>query len=269
MSKTIAIAGMGWLGKSFAQHLMTLGYSVKGSVTSLKKATQLQKNGFDAYVLEISEGGVTGSTDGFLKNVDVLAIMIPPGLRRETGADYVLKMSHFLSKIEQSKIQKVLLVSSTAVYDDSQGSVTEKILPDPTSQAGKQLFQVEQLFFNAPFITTSIVRFGGLFNETRQPVRYLSGRKELRGGNAPVNLIHRKDCILILSKILTQDVFGKIFNAVAPYHPIKKEYYNKKAVALGLEPPRYAEGKPNEVFKQVDSVHLRTILNYEFVYPTL
>lgn len=269
MSKTIAIAGMGWLGKSFAQHLMTLGYSVKGSVTSLKKATQLQKNGFDAYVLEISEGGVTGFTDSFLKKVNVLTIMIPPGLRRDTGADYVLKMSHFLSEIEQSEIRKVLLVSSTSVYDDSQGMVTEKTLPDPTSQAGKQLLQVEQLFFNAPFITTSIVRFGGLFNETRQPVRYLAGRKELRGGNAPVNLIHRKDCISILSEIIKQDVFGKIFNAVAPHHPIKKEYYQSKAVALGLEPPCYSEEKPNEVFKQVDSVHLETILNYAFIYPKL
>jgi nucleoside-diphosphate-sugar epimerase len=269
MPKKIAIAGMGWLGKPFAQHLLTLGYTVKGSVTSIKKATQLQQNGFDAYSVEISEGGVTGFVKEFLKTVTTLVIMIPPGLRRETGADYVLKMSHFLAEIEQTEVKNVILISSTSVYDDSQGVVTEKILPAPTSQAGKQLVQVEQLFFNAPFIATSIVRFGGLFNGSRQPVRYLAGRKELRGGNAPVNLIHRKDCVGILAEIITQDAFGRIFNAVTPHHPIKKEYYHQKAVALGLEPPIFSKAKENEIFKQVDSVNLKAVLQYKFIYPKL
>ena len=100
MSKTVAIAGMGWLGHPFAQHLLTLGYRVKGSVTSREKAAMLQSKGLDIYPVEISESGVTGEPKAFLRQADYLVILIPPGLRRNTGADYVLKMAHFLTEIK-------------------------------------------------------------------------------------------------------------------------------------------------------------------------
>jgi len=266
MKKTIAIAGMGWLGVPFAQHLMTLGYKVKGSVTSIKKASKLQKTGFNAFPLEISEAGVRGEVSAFFKDAACLVIMIPPGLRRNTGANHVLKMTHFLTEIEKSEVKKVILVSSTSVYDDHQGNVTEKDIPKPKSEAGKQLVQVEQLFFNAPFIETTIVRFGGLFGGNRQPVTYLAGRKELRGGNAPVNLIHRDDCIQILTEIIKQEAFGRIFNAVTPQHPVKEVYYSKMAKKLQLEMPQFKTEVTNTTFKQVDSVNLGAVLQYEFIH---
>ena len=264
MSKTIAIAGFGWLGKPFALHMQNLGYQLKGSATSLEKATILQKGGFDAYHLEISESGVSGSPQAFLEKVDYLVIMIPPGLRRNTGANYVLKMTHFLAEIEKSKVEKVILVSSTSVYDDAQGKVTEKSLPKPKGLAGKQLLDVEQLFFASEKIKTSIVRFGGLFGGSRQPTRYLAGRENLIDGNAPVNLIHRLDCIGILSEIIKQDAFGHVFNAVTPQHPSKSNYYTKKAVQLGLVPPFFAKEEKGDVFKQVDSELLDLVLKYNF-----
>ena len=233
-------------------------------MTSLEKATLLQKSGFDAYHLEVSESAVTGSAQAFLAESDYLVIMIPPGLRRNTGANYVLKMSHLLTEIEKSKVEKVILVSSTSVYDDVQGEVTEKSSPKPAGMAGKQLLEVEQLFFTSTKIKTSIVRFGGLFGGSRQPTRYLAGRDNLIDGNAPVNLIHRLDCIGILSEIIRQDAFGHIFNAVTPQHPTKSDYYTKKAIKLGLFPPSFAKAEEDEVFKQVDSELLDLVLKYKF-----
>jgi len=263
MSKTVAIAGLGWLGKPFAVHLQTLGYRVKGSATSIEKASILQQRGFDAYHLEISEAGISGSPQVFLSEIDYLVIMIPPGLRRNTGANYVLKMTHLLSEVEKAKVKRVILVSSTSVYDDSQGMVTEKTLPKPAGIAGNQLLEVEQLFFTSDKIKTSIVRFGGLFGGSRQPTRYLAGRDNLIDGHAPVNLIHRVDCIGILSEIIKQDAFGHIFNAVTPEHPTKSDYYTKKAIKLGLFPPSFAKAE-DEVFKQVDSELLDLVLKYTF-----
>ncbi len=264
MNKTIAIAGLGWLGQPLAYRLATLGYTVKGSVTTVKKATLLQQNGFDAYPVEISESGIEGEIEALLNNADCLMIMIPPGLRKNTGADYVLKMTHFLEAIKQSSVEKIILISSTSVYDDSQGNVTEKDEPKPQTIAGKQLRQVEELFINSEGLQTTIVRFGGLIGGSRNPAKYLAGRKDLADGNAPVNLIHREDCISILVEILKQDVFGKVFNAVNPNHPKKADYYIQKAKELGLEPPTFAEADPNEIFKQVDSENLKKILNYKF-----
>lgn len=264
MNKTIAIAGMGWLGLSLAQRLHILGYKIKGSVTSLAKAEILQKSGFEVYPIEISEAGVTGPIKVFLKEVDCLIVLIPPGLRRNTGADYVLKMTHFLEQIELSSTKKVILISSTSVYADEQGLVTERINPQPSSQSGKQLLQVEQLYANKPSIQTTIVRFGGLYGGSRQPIRYLAGRKNLNGGKAPVNLIHRNDCLGVLTEIIKQDKFGYIFNAVNPQHPLKEKYYNNKAIELNLDPPSFSEESNDEVYKTINSVNILEELEYTF-----
>ena len=263
MSKTIAIAGLGWLGMPLAQCLMMQGHIVKGSVTSVKKASSLQAKGVDAYAVDMTENGVIGAPQGLLKNAEIVIIMIPPGLRRSSGADYVLKMSHFLIEVEKSVVSQVIFVSSTSVYGDAQGVVTERDMPIPENDAGQQIFKAEQLFFNAPSLETSIVRFGGLYGGTRQPVKFLAGRKNLSGGVAPVNLIYRDDCIRIISEIIKQQRFGHVFNAVHPSHPLKRDYYPLKAEALSLEPPMYAE-YTDELYKQVDSVNLKLVLGYEF-----
>jgi len=266
MNRNITIAGLGWLGQPFARSLMNMGYSVKGSVTDQNKTKILKESGLKAFKVVLTETGTVGSTQSFLENTDVLAIMIPPGLRGNTGVNYALKMAHFLPEIEASNIEKVILVSSTSVYDDSQGKVTEKDRPQPQLNAAKQLYDVENLFYNAPSLTTTIVRFGGLYGGSRNPVRFLAGRKDLNNGTAPVNLIHREDCIGILKTIIGQDAFGYIFNAVIPQHPSKKEYYTKQAVTLGLEPPTYNTNIQEEVFKQVDSISIQETLGYEFIH---
>ncbi|RFN59304.1 NAD(P)H-binding protein [Marixanthomonas ophiurae] len=264
MNKTIAIAGLGWLGKPFALLLQNLGYRVKGSVTSIEKAGTLQRNGLEAFPVEISENGISGEVEALLKDIDCLVIMIPPGLRKNTGADYVAKMTHFLTEIEKAAVQKVIVVSSTAVYSDAQGTVTEKDIPVAENNAAKQLIEVEKLFFTSEKLQTTIVRFGGLLGGKRQPVRYLAGRKNLNNGNAPVNLINRKDCIGILSEIIKKEAFGHIFNAVAPFHPLKKHYYTQKATELNLEPPSYSEEDDLAVYKKVTSVNVPEILGYAF-----
>lgn len=263
MNKRITIAGLGWLGNAFASTLMNFGYTVKGSVTDINKAQELTGSGIAAYPIVLTEAGVTGKIDTLLSDTDVLAIMIPPGLRRNTGANYALKMAHFLHEIENASVQKVILVSSTSVYDDDQGHVTEKDIPKPQSNAAKQLYDVEQLFFNTPAFETTIVRFGGLFGGSRNPVRFLAGRKGLSNGNAPVNMIHREDCIGILLSIIQKDAFGHIFNAVSPQHPTKRDYYTAQAEKLDLTAPQYEE-EGDVVFKKVDSTSINEVLGYKF-----
>ena len=263
LNKKITIAGLGWLGKAFASSLISLGYTVKGSVTDSSKAQELSGAGITAHPVVLTEGGVTGEVGAFLSDTDVLVIMIPPGLRKNTGANYALKMAHFLHEIENASIKKVILVSSTSVYDDDQGHVTEKDIPKPQSNAAKQLYDVEQIFFNTPAFETTIVRFGGLFGGNRNPVRFLAGRTGLSNGDAPVNMIHREDCIGILLSIIQKDAFGYIFNAVAPQHPTKRFYYTEQAKQLDLTPPEYDE-EGDVVFKKVDSTSIPDVLGYTF-----
>lgn len=263
MNKKIAIAGLGWLGLPLAHKLQLLGYRVSGSVTRLDKAHELQKNGWDVYPVTFSEDGIVGPVSALLKDAEVLIVLVPPGLRRNTGADHVLKMSHLMEAIVDAKVPNCLLVSSTSVYGESQGAVDESDLPQPENEAGRQLFQIEQLYMNAPFRST-IVRFGGLFGGSRQPVRYLAGRTGLSGGAAPVNLIHRQDCIGIITEVIKQQAWGHIFNAVYPEHPVKALYYGRKADELGLQPPEYNAEEHPTTYKKVDSTQLKKVLDYQF-----
>ena len=96
------------------------------------------------------------------------------------------------------------------------------------------------------------------------PVKHLAGRRDLEGGNAPVNLIHKKDCIGIISSIIKQDAYGHIFNGVHPNHPKKKEYYSQKAKELGLIAPHYKELESESLGKKIDSINLRGIIGYHF-----
>lgn len=266
MSKTIAIAGLGWIGLPLAHHLSTLGYKIRGSVTSKEKAAMMSSQGIDTFAIEILEEGIQGESAKFLKDASILIVLIPPGIRRNTGGDFVKKMSNLLSMIVKNLVEKVILVSSTSVYGDVQGLVTEKDDPIPSNSVGRQLLQVEEFFSDSQKINLSIVRFGGLFGGNREPVRYLAGRENLIDGNAPVNLIHRDDCIAILTEIIKQDAFGYTFNAVIPKHPKKRVYYKQKALTLNLSPPHYSDEDTERPYKQVDSVNISTILNYSFKY---
>lgn len=264
MNKKIAIAGLGWLGLPLAHKFQLLGYRVSGSVTRLEKAHELQQNGWDVYPVTLSEDGITGPVGALLKGSEAVVILVPPGLRRNTGSDHVLKMSHLMEAIVTAGVPNCVLVSSTSVYGEQQGAVDESHLPQPQTEAGRQLFQIEQLYMNAPFRST-VVRFGGLFGGSRQPVRYLAGRSGLSGGAAPVNLIHRDDCIGIITEIVKQQAWGHIFNAVYPEHPVKALYYARKADELGLEPPHYEADQVSENYKKVDSIQLEKVLQYRFL----
>ncbi len=260
----IAIAGMGWLGIPLSRTLQNLGHQVKGSTTSKDKQQKLQHNGIDTYIVEIGEDEITGDVAGFLKDVELLIILIPPGLRKNTGHNHALRMLQLLKAVENASVEKVIVASSTGVYDDSQGDVDDTVLPKPQTIKAKQLLEVEQLFCNSVEIDTTVIRFGGLFGGSRNPAKYLAGRTDLSDGNAPVNLIHRTDCINIILAVIYKKTYGHVINAVNPQHPKKSVYYTQKTIEMGLKPPQFSGEMEGEIYKKVDSVKIEKLLGYTF-----
>lgn len=148
-------------------------------------------------------------------------------------------MKLLIEPIKKNAVKKIIFVTSTSVYGNEQGKVTEKTRPIPTSESGKQLLESELLFQNQTDFKTTIVRFGGLIGPDRHPITMLSGKENLKNGNAPVNLIHLNDCVLILKQIIRENQWDETLNAVHPEHPTKEHYYTRTAIAKGLEPPKY------------------------------
>ena len=81
---------------------------------------------------------------------------------------------------------------------------TEETRAAPNLENGRQLLEVEHLLQNNTNFKTTVIRFGGLIGEDRQPVRSLSGNKMLQNPTAPINLIHQQDCIGIIETIIDQ-----------------------------------------------------------------
>ena len=273
--KKISILGCGWLGLPLAKSLLKKGFSVKGSTTSTEKIAVLEAAGIEPFLLEVSETEIIGAITPFLESSEILIIDIPPKLRGNSTENFVAKIRNLLPFIAKSSVEKVIFISSTSVYADAISTaliVTELTKPQPETESGKQLLEVEQLLQNNKNFQTTVIRFGGLVGEDRHPIKFLAGKKNIENPEAPINLIHQTDCIGIIETIIKKglrqaqsdkELKTKTFNAVAPFHPTRKDYYTQKAIALNLALPEFDESKLS-VGKIISSEKVESVLEYKF-----
>lgn len=266
--KKISILGCGWLGLPLAKSLVAQGFSVKGSTTSEAKLAVLESAHIQAYSIRLTENEVMGNINSFLSESEILIIDIPPKLRGDGAENFVAKIATLIPFIAESTVNHVVFISSTSVYADDNTIVSENSQPEPDTESGRQLLATEKLLQANTNFKTTIIRFGGLIGKNRHPIHFLAGRKNLENPEAPINLIHQNDCIGIIEAVIAQNVKGEVFNAVAPYHPSRKEYYTQKAVVLGLPLPEFEEEKVS-VGKIIASEKTTLMLHYSFVKPKL
>lgn len=263
MNKKIGVLGCGWLGLPLAKHLVNQGHQVSGTTTSAEKLIELEEAGIVPFQITLEEQGIQGAIEAFLENTEVLILNIPPKLRKPPYEDYTQKIRHLKKEIISSAIEKVIFVSSTSVYGDMEGEVTEETPPKPVTRSGKSLLESEQLLFEEDNFETTVIRFAGLIGDNRHPITFLSGRKNLTNGDELINLIHREDCIGIISQIIEENYWGKIVNGVFPFHPKKRKYYQKEAKKRNLQPPEYTASKQKIVRKTVKSKNFL----YNYLHP--
>ena len=271
--KQISILGCGWLGLPLAKALLTNGFSVKGSTTSESKLSNLKSLEIDPYIISLESKNVNGAVEDFLNGSETLIIDIPPKLNRKsedtsTEKVFVEKIKHLISHIEKSDVKKVLFVSSTSVYGETEEIISEETIPNPATESGKQLLEAESLLQNNPNFKTTILRFGGLIGEDRNPVTFLAGKQNLENPETPINFIHQEDCIGIILKIIASNSWSEVFNGVSPFHPTRETYYTQKATELTLSLPQFDHSKPS-VEKLILSDKIETALGYIFIKNSL
>jgi len=264
----ISILGLGWLGKPLAQKLNKLGYIVNGSTTSETKSKTLQEEGLNSFVMELTEEGVKGSVNELLNNTKILILNIPPGLRRNPNSSYVNKVKQLIPYIEFNQISKVLLISSTSVFeaDVNFPEIFNTTTPNGTSAAAEQLIEVEELLYNNSNFETTILRFAGLIDERRHPSTMMSKRKGIKGGEGPVNLIHLNDCIQIIVAIIEKEMWHYKLNAAYPDHPTKKEYYSEVCNQMNLPSPDFVHEKAVKG-KKINGLDTVSLLGIKYKMP--
>ena len=266
----ISILGCGWLGLPLAKKLLGNDYEVKGSTTSESKLEVFKNVGISPFLIKLEENEITGNLESFLANTDVLVVDVPPKLRGNNKENFVQKIKNLIPFVENSKVEKVLFVSSTSVYGDTfpiQERGEESAL-NPDTEGGKQLVEVEKLLQSNENFQTTVDRFGGLIGPERNPAKFLAGQENVANPNAPINFIHQEDCIGIICEILKRVQhanwnWNDTFNAVAPNHPNRENYYTEKALEMNLKVPTFVKD-PISIGKKISSKKLQNKLNYIF-----
>ena len=253
MSKTIGVLGCGWLGLPLAKELIKSGYQVRGTSSSQTKLPILKESGIDPFQIILKPTEILGPIDDFLREMDLLIINVPPGMRGGSGESYIDKMTKLHSKIKDNGVSELIFVSSTSVYGNVDGPVDEGTALKPQTESAKHLVSSEKMFMADANLQTAIIRFGGLIGPDRHPVTMLSGKEELKNGNDVVNLIHRDDCIHMILTIVGNEWWNEIFNGVYPDHPKKSVYYSREAAKRGLKPPGYKDSIDESTGKIIES----------------
>ncbi len=235
-----------------AKKLIKEGHQVYGSTTSPNKLSDLESKGITPFIIDIDQENNGLAT--FLES-DVLVINIPS--KNKNG------FQRLISAIEQSALRKVVFVSSTSVYPNTNGVVTEETetIPSP-------LREVEQLFTSNTDIQATILRFGGLFGYDRKPGNFFKPNSIIDHPEGYVTMIHQDDCIGIIQDIISQKVWNETFNACSTSHPTRREYYLNEAKKVGRTDIAFNEQSENQ-YKIVSNQKLKDVLNYNFKHDDL
>ncbi|RAI95041.1 NAD-dependent epimerase/dehydratase family protein [Algoriphagus yeomjeoni] len=260
----ISIIGLGWIGLPLAQYLQKNGHAVIGSTTSADKQEKIKDLGVEAIQFALVPFP-QGKAFQKLFTSEVLVINIPPKSRTTDGKFYLEQMKYLRTMVDQAGIEKIIFVSSTGVYPND--SRTESYLEaEEVTEANTgniTLLKGEKTFKDANELT--IVRFGGLMGDDRIPGKYVAGKENV-AGHTRVNYIHKSDAVRMLAWIIEKELWGKIYNGVAPIHSLRKDIYERNVLDLGFEPPKSYE---NALEGDTRLISGRKILEtgFEFEYP--
>jgi len=252
LKQSISIVGCGWLGTPLAEYLIHLGYLIKGSTTSKNKLQKLEAVGIVPFLINIESLSVTISE--FL-NSEIVIVTVP--------SKNIEGFKNLIAQLKIAKVKKVIFISATSVYANSNKILTEKshIKPSP-------LAKIEQLFKSNTYFSTTIIRFGGLFGYNRNPGRFFSEGKIIGNPEGFVNRIHRDDCVGIIEQLIKKNIWNETLNACADTHPKRRVFYTKAAVAIGLRKPNFKENDTCG-YKIISSQKLKKLLHFEFAYADL
>lgn len=251
----ISIIGLGWLGLPLAQALQARGFSVAGSCTTPEKSQQLSVAGIRATCWNGDSGEPVPET----LCAETMILTLPPSRCQ----DYLGLLQRLLSQFAEAGCQQLILISSTSVYGAA-ATGHEEAEPCPDSARGERMLHAEQLVRTSRIPQWAILRPAGLFGPGRHPGRFLSG-KATDDGRAPVNLVHLVDVVGILLLILQQQRWGEVFNACAPAHPSRREFYSQACDRLAI--PRPLFGHEAASGKQIDGSKVERMLGYSYQIP--
>ncbi|MDG1752786.1 MAG: NAD(P)H-binding protein [Thalassotalea sp.] len=262
----IGIIGCGWLGSALVKALVEQAYYVIATTQQQNKLKSITDLGAQAEILTLPFGDINENSAAVFC-CDTLIICIPPGIRKGKK-DYPEKIADIIKQAELRNVNRVILISTTAVYEGIIGDVTESAKLKHDIEKVKLLIKAEQhvLKFSKQGI---VIRSAGLVGPDRHPGIFFRNKKLLSAPNAYVNLVHQADIIGQILLMIKSDTISGVFNAASDMQVTKKHYYSIAAKALKVPLPLFDEHSEVELGKKVLSDKLRDTLDYHYQYDDL
>lgn len=232
--------------------LMKQGFAINGSTTSEAKLSEFQELGITPFLIRLDY--LTHNIAAFLDS-EILIVALP--------SKDIEGFKNVISHIEKSAIKKVIFISSTSVYGNSEEVVTEESETLPSA-----LTAIEMLFKNSIHFETTIIRFAGLFGFNRKPGNFFKDGRKIPNPDGFVNMIHQDDCVQLIEKVIEKNAWNQIFNGCADMHPTRRDFYTKCTLDIGLKLPEFEEvGQIN--MKVISNEKSKEILGLNYQYGDL
>ncbi|MGF1467121.1 MAG: SDR family oxidoreductase [Sandaracinaceae bacterium] len=202
----VLIAGFGYVGRALGQELAAAGHRVVG----LRRSKAPVPPGVEALRADLLDP----STLTVPSEVDAVVYAVSPAERSESAyrAAYVEGPANLARALRAAgaPVERLLFVSSTAVYGQDDGSwVDERSPTEPATPTARVLLDGEQAAQELGFRTT-VLRLAGIYGPDRTWLvrRVEAGEVRVEGPDhvGPPrygNRIHRRDCAGALAHLLT------------------------------------------------------------------
>jgi len=198
---TVLIAGCGDLGTEAGLRFAALGHRVVG----LRRSAYLLPDAIEGQSLDLRTTIPTVPID-----TDIVVIALTAGERTAEAyrATYLDGLSHVLDGIDAAGAspRRVLLVSSTAVYDVTDGSQVDESTPATAGSPTAAVLCEAEALLRRRVPSAVILRLGGIYGPGRE--RLIN---QVRDGSASVpptslftNRIHRDDAAAALVHLATR-----------------------------------------------------------------
>ena len=269
----IAIIGAGWLGLPLAQQLIKNGETVFATRRETPRLQELVKKNVPCFPLSLS-GNKPEADRQFVSqliNNDISIVIgaFPPGFRQGGGDAYAVQWQTLVSSCQEAGVEKLIMISSSTVYPDMVGIMTEEHASLTLAQGNPSFSDKARIMLRAEQSVIDsgldyvILRYSGLFGPNRHPARFVNKLSSV-SSKAPANMLHLDDAIA--SAVFSiRNISREIVNVTSPITLSKADFYQAAIDSYDSKltlPPRNENGA-----KQISPDKLLQ-KGFEFKYTT-
>ena len=269
LNKSLAIIGAGWVGKPLVTRLSAQHWSVIATTQNADNFGEIKSAGAEPalFQLPIADTAKVCAYRQKIFEQKNLVIAIPPQIKKGL-IDYPEKIAQIVALAEQGAVERIILLSTTAVYNGCEGEVTESSELNLAGDKVEIIASAEQAL--GQFSKQSaVLRLAGLVGPGRHPGRFINSARVLANPIMPVNLIHLDDVLGLIQTLLTARSISGVYNGVSNTHVSKEAFYQASAEAIGKPAPVFNSNQATGTSRIVQGQRAITELGYQYQHNNL